>query len=598
MARSAVRRLSRRGLPFALSSRASQARLALRAAEAGRAALRRAAARRPRPRRPAARRPRPRRAAARRPCPRRPAARRPRLRRPAARRPRLRRPAARRPRASSTSSSTSASTSSSSSSSSSSGTTYPAPPPARHDDDLAPSPQLRLSIRIRRTAATCCGWRRRSSRGNARTPTWALPFELTLGPHRRRRPGDELQDLLAASMERLHRPLRAARRIRRAVPVGGTSPTAGYARDSSLGLQDISIAWNNDLVVGVTGNAAECFQGGPAVVRYDQQLTPGGQGISGSFAQLPRNLRTKSATATGGSWSQTLTPAGQPTSLPSGVPDGAGGTYRSASLPATLDLGCGPMVPTLVVERLRRAPGPDGELHLQPRSSPSSPPSPSSPTQTARSSASPRRPASTSAAARSRPRRAAAPSLRPASTPGEPASSERRSRRPRLAVVLDPSGSAVVSGLVGPTPVTISARGGGPLAPLGPEDVILGELDVLGPLPVGQALRRPASPSRAPGCPCRRPATCTCGRAGPARSISAAGSSRPRPARPVVGTGYASSGAVRWSQAFPPAPRREWRRRLRRALVLASRCSSAAPGPFPGGQCAGIEGVAIVRFAP
>src|SRR6202044_649794 len=48
---------------------------------------------------------------------------------------------------------------------------------------------------------------------------------------------------------------------------------------------------------------------------------------------------------------------------------------------------------------------------------------------------------------------------------------------PALAVVLDPSGSAVVSGLVGPTPVDL---GGGPLAPLGPEDVILGELDVSG----------------------------------------------------------------------------------------------------------------------
>lgn len=48
---------------------------------------------------------------------------------------------------------------------------------------------------------------------------------------------------------------------------------------------------------------------------------------------------------------------------------------------------------------------------------------------------------------------------------------------PGLDVALDPSGSVLVSGLVGATPIDL---GGGPLAPLGQTDLVLGEIDVSG----------------------------------------------------------------------------------------------------------------------
>ena len=175
-------------------------------------------------------------------------------------------------------------------------------------------------------------------------------------------------------------------------------------------------------------------------------------------------------------WSQALTPTGQLTTAPPapvGISDGMGGSYVSGALTATLDLGCGPMVPSATsIGYVAHLGSTSNCIYSRAL--------PAVPAVLGDTSGAVLSVSSTTALDLGCGSLAAASGGSTFVTRLDPAGNcvfGTSLAALGLAVLLDPSGSAVVSGLAGAAAVDF---GGGPLAPLGSNDIVLGEIDVSG----------------------------------------------------------------------------------------------------------------------
>jgi hypothetical protein len=310
------------------------------------------------------------------------------------------------------------------------------------------------------------------------------------------------------------------------------SPGSGALR--SIHWEDFALLPGDSLSLSVGAVAS-------AGLGFDQQLTPGGQGIKGFLdCTTPDAIGyCKMGVA------HTLSPAGQLVDPPlhGSVPDGLGGLYVSGGLGVTKDLGCGPMVPS----------SPDDAYiaHLDASSA------------CIYSHVLPAEPivVADDAGAVLRVSSSASLDLGCGALPAAPGGSTFVTRldpsggcvfgeslpAPGLSVALDPSGSAVLSGLVDAASVDL---GGGPLAPLGTEDIVLGELDVSGNHLWSKRFGGPGITFEGPHV--------TVSAAGDvylrtawSGSVDLGGGAITAASNDTVVGSYAPSGAHRWSRGFP-----------------------------------------------
>jgi hypothetical protein len=374
---------------------------------------------------------------------------------------------------------------------------------------------------------------------------------------------------------------------------GSTTMTGSYralmgGASTGLGWGPLSIAWNNDLLIYVGGTVGCSGITSPpscpgSVVSFVRPGASGGLPCNSALISLGYCVYEDIH--------ETLTPTGQLTTAPPVTPDGMGGSYVHGALQSTLDLGCGPMVPTSsssgYVAHLDAA-----STCLFSRALPAFP------AVVADASGAVVSVSSTSSVDLGCGLLAAAPGGSTFVTRLDPAGAcvfGRSLAAPGLVVALEPDGSAVLGGVVGATAIDL---GSGPLAPLGTKDAVLGELDA-----TGNALwnRRFGSPG----------VTIT----GANVSVSAAGNVYLQTgwsgsvdlgggaisaaySHTVVGS-YAPSGALRWSRGFPITGNYRAGIDGCGALVLASDDPNFNPGtgkilPFGPYNVT----VAVVRYAP
>ncbi len=232
----------------------------------------------------------------------------------------------------------------------------------------------------------------------------------------------------------------------------------------------------NDLVVQIGGCMSCGIPFDPASCGgawFEEQPANGGAPSQGNVSSCPAGL--VGDYCCGLLATQASTPSGQIVATPSYPPvsDGAGGTYVSGALTATLDLGCGPMTPTGSTSGYVAHLGPTSTCifsHVLPAV-----PAIVADTQGVVVSASATTSLDLGCGASS-----AAAGGSTFVTRLDPSGScvfGTSLPAPGLAVALDSAGSEVVSGLVGAAPFDF---GGGPLAPIGSQDFVLGKLDVAG----------------------------------------------------------------------------------------------------------------------
>jgi hypothetical protein len=168
---------------------------------------------------------------------------------------------------------------------------------------------------------------------------------------------------------------------------------------------------------------------------------------------------------------------------------------------------------------------------------------------------------------------------------------------PALAVALDPSGSTVVSGLVGAAPVDL---GGGPLAPLGDQDIVLGELDIMGNPSWSQRFGGPGITFASPHVTVSAAGDVYL-RTGWSGSVDIGGGPITAASNDTVVGSYGPSGAHRWSRDFPIAGKYLAGVDGCGALVLASNDPAFDLGQgkvLPPLASPAVWQNAIVRYAP
>ncbi len=164
---------------------------------------------------------------------------------------------------------------------------------------------------------------------------------------------------------------------------------------------------------------------------------------------------------------------------------------------------------------------------------------------------------------------------------------------PGLSVALDPMGRLVMSGLVGAVPVDL---GGGPMAPVGSRDLVLGELDAAGNFLWSK---------RFGGVTFTSPAVSTSSagdvylRTGWSGSASLGGGPISAASNDTVVASFSASGAYRWARDFPIAGVYQAGIDGCGALVVASIDPAFDPGCGVLASAPGLwTQVAVARFAP
>ena len=373
--------------------------------------------------------------------------------------------------------------------------------------------------------------------------------------------------------------------------VEGYYQAIGYGASTSIGWNSLAVASNNDFLLSIGGTVG-CGASPPnvcanPVVSFYHQGAPStgnGSGTLPCSSGGPFPLGYCSETI-----DDTLTPTGQYTTPLVGIPDGAGGTYQSGALYVTTDFGCGPMAPTA---------SPSGYLvHLGPGSScVYSRVFPVVASVVADANGAIVSASSTTSLDLGCGLLAAAGGGSTFVTHLDPAGScvfGKSLPAPGLTVVLDPNGRAVVSGLVGPSPVDL---GGGPLAPLGSQDAVLAELDAAGNYLWGKRFGGPLLGSAHVS---TTPAGNVYLRTGWSGSAHLGGGVITAASNDTVVGSYTSAGAHRWSRKFHVTGSYQAGIDGCGALVLASDDGTFNPGtgkilqPFPSHVT-----VAVVRYAP
>ncbi len=282
------------------------------------------------------------------------------------------------------------------------------------------------------------------------------------------------------------------------------------------------------------------------------------------------------------------------------VADQTGGVYRFGALSATLNLGCGPMVPTSPSSTYLARLGPTWSCtyaHVLPAAVSVLADANGGAILAATSTSSLDLGCGTLAAA------SGGSTFVTHLDPSGACVFGKSLPAPNLTVALDPSGNVVLSGLVGPTAVDL---GGGPLAPLGSQDFVLAELDASGNFLWGQRFGGAGIACASP-----RVSTSASGNVyvltGWNGAVDLGGGPLSATTRDTVVGSFSSSGAYRWARAY------DFSGAVASidgcgSLVVATRvnylpgCGSIFPPPFPCAPSATCSpagpDTAIARFAP
>jgi hypothetical protein len=353
----------------------------------------------------------------------------------------------------------------------------------------------------------------------------------------------------------------------------GMYPPAGNGADQYIHWDSLSVGPYNDLFIAVSGTQ-DC-----------PMLSP--------MYWCPTS--TAQAVSAGG---QVIVPSGQTADDPSGNlfdsytdTDQQRGRYLVGALPATHDFGCGPLVPT--------APSSGYVAHLD--SAETCTYSRVLPTSVGIFGGASGATLSVTSSTGLDLGCGALPAVSGGSTfvtrldPSGSCVFGKSLAAPNLAVVVDAGGRTVVSGLVGAAPVDL---GGGPLAPIGSQDFVLGELDAAGNLLWSRRFGAPGVTLVTP--------TVSISAAGDvylktgwSGAVDLGGGPLTAAAGDIVIGSYSPSGAHRWSRDFPIAGNYLASIDACGALVVASSdWPNFDPGTGVPPQQPAPWYVAIARFAP
>jgi hypothetical protein len=350
---------------------------------------------------------------------------------------------------------------------------------------------------------------------------------------------------------------------------GSYTPVANAA-DTSVEWSFFTIDPFNDLEAGVFANVPCSPFLGPNCTggfEYEERLGWGQPGVRGSQACTGGTFGYCSGTF---SWS--YTPAGAPVSPPSRIPDGAGGRYLFGALPSTRDFGCGPMVPTSSSSGFVVHLGPTSCLygHVLPVVAAVGA-DPGGATLSAGSTT------PLDLGCGPLPAGAGGSTLVTRLDPTGACVYGASVAAPGLAVTDAPDGSAVLSGTVGAVPVDL---GGGPMAPLGSNDVVLGELSASGAYLWSRRVGAAGIPFAGPWVTVSAEGNVYL-RTGWSGSVDLGGGPIAAASHDTVVASYDPTGALRWARDFPIAGTYQAGVDACGALVAASVDRAFDPGQGP-----------------
>jgi hypothetical protein len=345
----------------------------------------------------------------------------------------------------------------------------------------------------------------------------------------------------------------------------------------------------NDLLADV-GGTFPCAQqvGCKPVIQYFDWFGSGQPDVSGTEEDCDGPIGLMYCNSR---FQQAFSPAGALVPLRSGIPDGAGGSYRFGALDVTQDFGCGSMVPTSASSGF--------VVHLDASSScvygrvlpvvAAVVADAGGAILSASSTTSQDLGCGPLAAA------AGGSTLVTRLDPSGACVYGASFAAPGLAVADAPDGSAVLGGTVGAVPVDL---GGGPMAPLGSNDVVLGELSASGAYLWSRRFGGAGITFAGPWVTVSAAGNVYL-RTGWSGSVDLGGGPIAAASHDTVVGSYDPTGALRWARDFPIAGTYEAGVDACGALVVASIDPAFDPGmgtvlpPLPTSVTA-----AVARFAP